>query len=80
MPGESNEPLFDFPPMPATEAEWQAHWTFYKLTVAQRDAAWRQTDCRCVYVGQTPDPRGGSHPTYSSADGCPIHNPEVGNA
>jgi hypothetical protein len=30
-------------------------------------------ECRCVYVGETPDPRGGSHPTYSLADDCPIH-------
>lgn len=25
------------PPMPATEAEWVAHWAFYKLTVKERN-------------------------------------------
>ena len=34
-------PPVDYPPMPTSEAEWQTHWAFYKLTVAQRDAAWR---------------------------------------
>ena len=30
------------PPMPATQAEWEAHWAFYRLTVAQRDRAWAE--------------------------------------
>ena len=30
------------PPMPATQAEWEAHWSFYKLTVLQRDEAWAE--------------------------------------
>lgn len=32
------------PPRPETDAEWAAHWAFYKLTVAQRDAAWREIE------------------------------------
>lgn len=32
------------PPMPATEAEWVIHWAIYKLTVSQRDAAWRELE------------------------------------
>ena len=28
--------------MPATQAEWEAHWAFYRLTVMQRDAAWSE--------------------------------------
>jgi hypothetical protein len=34
----------DYPDMPADEAEWRCHWAFYKLTVAQRDAAWREIE------------------------------------
>jgi hypothetical protein len=30
------------PPMPQSQEEWEAHWAFYKLTVAQRDAAWSE--------------------------------------
>lgn len=30
------------PPMPASQAEWEAHWAFYKLTVAERDQAWHE--------------------------------------
>jgi hypothetical protein len=30
------------PPMPATEAEWRVYWAFYRMTIAQRDAAWRE--------------------------------------
>jgi hypothetical protein len=32
------------PPLPTSQAEWEAHWAFYKLTVAQRDLAWRQEE------------------------------------
>lgn len=32
----------NYPPMPTTEAEWQAHWAFYKHTLKQRDVAWRE--------------------------------------
>jgi hypothetical protein len=28
--------------MPTSQEEWEAHWAFYKLTLAQRDAAWRE--------------------------------------
>lgn len=28
------------PPMPTSQAEWAAHWAFYRLTVLQRDRAW----------------------------------------
>jgi len=28
--------------MPTSQAEWEAHWAFYKHTVLQRDAAWRE--------------------------------------
>lgn len=40
----TTEPQNDYPPMPTTEAEWRAHWAFYRLTVAQRDAAWRELE------------------------------------
>jgi len=30
--------------MPASQGEWEAHWAFYKLTVAQRDAAWAELE------------------------------------
>jgi hypothetical protein len=32
------------PPMPTSQGEWEVHWAFYKLTVAQRDAAWREVE------------------------------------
>ncbi len=32
------------PPRPETDAQWEAHWAFYKFTVAQRDAAWREIE------------------------------------
>jgi len=32
------------PPMPTSEAEWAAHWAFYKLALMQRDAAWREIE------------------------------------
>ena len=32
----------DPPPMPTTQAEWEVHWFFYRLTIRQRDAAWRE--------------------------------------
>ena len=44
------------PPMPTTQAEWEAHWALYRLTVHQRDAAWsevtnlRQMVDRLVYL------------------------------
>lgn len=38
------EPMTDYPDMPETEAEWRAHWAFYRLTLAQRDAAWREIE------------------------------------
>ena len=28
--------------MPQSQAEWEAHWAFYRLTVLQRDQAWRE--------------------------------------
>jgi hypothetical protein len=30
--------------MPTSEAEWEAQWAFYRLTVQQRDAAWRENE------------------------------------
>ena len=30
--------------MPTSEAEWEAHQAFYRHTVAQRDAAWREVE------------------------------------
>jgi hypothetical protein len=30
--------------MPASQAEWEAHWAFYRLTVAQRDSAWQEIE------------------------------------
>ena len=30
--------------MPTSQAEWEIHWAFYKLTVAQRDAAWHEVE------------------------------------
>lgn len=32
------------PPMPKSQEEWEAHWAFYRLTVMQRDAAWREIE------------------------------------
>jgi hypothetical protein len=29
--------------MPTSQAEWEAHWAFYELTVKQRDGAWVET-------------------------------------
>jgi hypothetical protein len=34
--------MADYPPMPTSQEEWEAHWAFYKLTVQQRDAAWSE--------------------------------------
>jgi hypothetical protein len=34
----------EYPEMPTSEEEWRAHWAFYKLTVAQRDGAWREIE------------------------------------
>jgi hypothetical protein len=33
-----------YPDMPSSEAEWRCHWAFYRLTVKQRDAAWREVE------------------------------------
>lgn len=38
----------DVPPMPTSQAEWEAHWAFYRLTVMQRDAAWRDLEAAKV--------------------------------
>lgn len=39
-----SEPI---PPMPQSQVEWEAHWAFYKLTVAQRNLAWSELEqCR----------------------------------
>ena len=32
------------PPMPASQQEWEVHWSFYRLTVAERDQAWREIE------------------------------------
>lgn len=41
-------PAFDrskpYPPMPTSEEEWRAHCAFYRLTVDQRDRAWREIE------------------------------------
>jgi hypothetical protein len=34
----------DVPPMPTSEEEWAVHWAFYRLTVMQRDLAWRELE------------------------------------
>ena len=34
----------EYPPLPETEEEWKAHVAFYRLTVMQRDAAWRENE------------------------------------
>lgn len=45
MPSEPVEPLTDScPPMPTSQAEWEVHWAFYKITVAQRNLAWRELE------------------------------------
>jgi hypothetical protein len=32
------------PPMPQSQEEWETHWAFYKLTVAQRNLAWNELE------------------------------------
>jgi hypothetical protein len=36
--------MADYPPMPATQEEWEVHWAFYKLAVMQRDQAWAEIE------------------------------------
>jgi hypothetical protein len=32
------------PELPVSLSEWEAHWAFYRLTVDQRDRAWREVE------------------------------------
>lgn len=32
------------PPMPTSQQEWEVHWAFYRITVQQRDLAWRELE------------------------------------
>lgn len=36
--------MSETPPFPASQVEWEVHWAFYRLTVAQRDRAWREIE------------------------------------
>jgi hypothetical protein len=51
-------PVVDTPPMPSTQAEWAAHWAFYRHAIAQRDGAWRELEGRKFSEAQPPAPVG----------------------
>lgn len=40
------------PPMPTSQDEWEIHWAFYQLTIAQRDSAWREVELLRAYLPQ----------------------------
>lgn len=39
--GSARDP---YPALPSSQAEWEVHVAFYRLTVAQRDRAWREIE------------------------------------
>jgi hypothetical protein len=58
------------PPMPTSQAEWETHWAFYRLTVMQRDAAWREVEAIRPRIDSAPWP-GPYYRLCTSRDTCP---------